>query len=327
MPMKPKELRDNIKGVIHLVISNFDDKDRLDEKAIKKSVNQVAEWLEGQDAVFLTTASTAEFYSLTDDECKTIISTVVKEVAGRFPVIAGTGRAGTKPAVEMSQYAQKAGADGVMLVNPYYLPPTTEGVFRHFKEIADSIHIGIMIYNNPVATKLWIPPDLMARLSKVENIVADKENTANAVAYYWMQRAVHPDDMVIVCGIGQLMYPFSALFGCRGFVTELANFAPDIAVGFYKAAQKRDFDTLTELADRLAPYHQFISQLGKKRGASPSILSPYVSGRELPFYVSVIKEAMSLKGLPGGPVREPMENLTADEKEQLRKILQQIGVL
>ena len=310
-----------------MVITHFDENDQLDEKALRKSLNHVANTLKGEDAVFLTTGSTAEFYAMTDEECKKAIRIVVEEVGGKFPVIAGTGRAGTKPTIEMSQYAQKVGADGVLIVNPYYQPATKEGLFRHFKEVSESIDIGIMIYNNPVASKLWIPPDLMARLSKIENIIADKENTANAVAYYWMQRAVDPEDMVIICGIGQLMYPFYALYGCPGFVTEFANFAPDIAISLYKAALQKDFDKLTQLTDKIAPYQQFLAKLAQRRSAIPTVLSPYISPNELPFYQSVIKEAMSLVGLPGGMVREPMENITAQEREELRNILKNMGVL
>ena len=327
MSMEPKELKDKIKGIIHLVVSPFDENGQLDEKALRKSLEFTISALKGQDAVFLTAGSTAEFYAMTDEECKKAIRIVIEEVGGKFPVIAGTGRPGTKLTIEMSQSAQRLGADGVLIVSPYYQPATKEGLFRHFKEIAENIDIGIMIYNNPVTSKLWIPPELMARLSKIENIVADKENTTNAVAYYWMQKAVDPKDMVIICGIGQLMYTFCALYGCPGFVTEFANFAPDIAISFYEAAQQRDFDRLTELADKTAPYQQFLGELARRRGAIPTILSPYISSSELPFYQTVIKEAMKLVGLPSGAVREPMENLTAQEKEELRKVLTDIGIL
>ena len=325
--MKPQELKENIKGIVHLVMTHFDEEGEVDEKAIRVSVKHVANALKGIDAVFLTTGSTAEFYAMTDEECKKIIKTVIEEVNGEYPVITGTARAGTKWTIEMSQYAQDAGADGVMVISPYYNPVTQEGLYRHYKKIAESIDIGIMIYNNPVISKLWIPPELMARLSKIENVVALKENTADALKYYWMQKAVDPEDMVIICGIGQLMFPFEAIYGCPGFVTELANFAPHIAVDFYKAAMKRDFDKLTELTDKIAPYHQFINKLAQKRGVLPTILSQYMSGSVLPFYQSIIKEAMSLIGLPGGKVREPMENLTAQEKEMLREVLENMDVL
>ena len=327
MSMKPQELKKNIKGIVHLVMTHFDEEGEVDEKAIRVSVKHVTNALKGIDAVFLTTGSTAEFYAMTDEECKKVIRTVIEEVNGEFPVITGTARAGTKWTIEMSQYAQDAGADGVMIISPYYNPVTQEGLYRHYKKIAESIDIGIMIYNNPVISKLWIPPDLMSRLSKIKNVVAVKENTADALKYYWMQKAVDPEDMVIICGIGHLMFPFEVIYGCPGFVTELANFAPHIAIDFYKAGVKRDFDKLKALSDKIAPYHQFVNKLAQKRGVLPTILSQYMSGSVLPFYQSIIKEAMSLIGLPGGKVREPMENLTSQEKEMLREVLENIDVL
>ena len=327
VPMDPKELKDRIKGIIHLVMTHFDENNRLDENALRKSINYTAKALRGEDAVFLAMGSTAEFYSMNEQENKQAMRIIVEEVDGRFPVIVGTGRAGTKPTIEMSQYAQQIGADGVLIVNPYYLPATQEGLFRHFKKTADSIDIGIMIYNNSAVSKLWIPPELMARLSKIENIIADKENTANAIAYYWMQKALDPEDMVIICGLGQLMFPFFALYGCNGFVTEYANFAPDIALDLYKAAKEKNFDKIKQLSDRIAPFHEFLAELARKRGFIPSILSPQLCSNELPFYQAVIKQAMTLVGLPGGQVREPMENLTKDEIQKLRTVLQRMGVL
>ena len=239
--MSPQELKNNIKGPIHLVLTPFDENEELDEQALRQCTRHVAESLNGEDAVFLVNGSTAEFYAMNDEECKKTARVVIEEVDGRFPVIVGTARSGTRYTIEISQDAQEAGADGVMVTMPYYHLTSSEELYRHYKRIAESIDVGITIYNNPTTSKLWIPPDLMALLSKIDKIVANKENTNNAMAYYAMQKAVDPEDMVIVCGLGQMMYPFEVLFGSPGFVTELTNFVPGIAVDFYKAAMKKDF--------------------------------------------------------------------------------------
>jgi 4-hydroxy-tetrahydrodipicolinate synthase len=327
MAMNPQELKDHIRGVIHLVMTHFNNKDELDLESLRISVRHVKDKLKGEDAVFLVTGSTAEFYAMSDEENRQVIRTVVEEVGGTFPVIAGTGRGGTKLTVEMSRYAQEAGADGLLVINPYYHLVTEEGLYRHYREVAESVNIGIMIYNNPVTSKLWIPPNLMARLSKIDNIVADKENTASAGAYFWMRRAVDTKDIIIVCGVGQIMYTFEAVYGCPAFVTELANFAPDIAVDLYRTGSSGKFEELAKLGNRIAPYHAFMTKCALKRGSIPTVLSPAVSINELPFYQSVTKQAMSLVGLPGGKVREPMENITAEEREELKSVLKEIGVL
>jgi 4-hydroxy-tetrahydrodipicolinate synthase len=328
MPMTPEELRVNLKGVVHLVMTPFDENDEVDENALRKSVKHVADALKGEDAVFLVTGSTAEFYAMTDEENKTVIRTVVEEVAGKFPVIAGTGRCGTKLTIEMSQAAQEQGADGVLVVNPYYHLVTKEGLFNHHKAVAENIDIGIVIYNNAVTSKVWIQPDLMARLSKIPNIVGDKENTSNVVAYYWMQGAVDPKDMTMLTGVGQLFYPFEIMFHSKGYVTELANFAPDVAVALHRAAKRKDIDKMAALMDkRIAPYHRFLSRCAQRHGEIPTVLSPHIAINELPIYQGACKEAMNLIGLPGGKARAPMENLTAEEIEELRGVLKTIGVL
>ncbi len=325
--MKPEELLKKMKGIVHLVMTHFDQDDQLDEKALRKSLQFAIKALEGEDAVFLVTGSTAEFYAMSDEENRRVIRTAVEEVNGKLPVIAGTGRCGTKMTIEMSQIAQKIGADGVLIVHPYYHLVTKGGLYRHYRAVAESIDIGIMIYNNPVTSKLWMPPPLMARLSKIKNIVADKENTASAGAYFAMRRAVSPEDMVIICGVGQIMYTFEAVYGCPGFVTELANFAPGLAIGLYRAAMERDFDKIAELGNRIAPYHEFMTKCAMRRDIIPTVYSSAVTIGELPFYQSVTKQAMSLIGLPGGRVREPMENITTDEREELKNILREMGVL
>jgi len=327
MALRPAELISRVKGVVHVVMTPFDKDGDLDEKALRISVNHVAEALKGQDAVFLTTGSIGEFYAMTDEECKTVIRATTEELDARFPLFAGTGRSGTRRTIELSTYAQQVGADGVMVLNPYYLPVTEDGLYRHFKTLADSIDIGIMIYNNPVMTKLWVPPPLMARLSKIDNIIADKETISDAAKYYWMQRAVDPKNMAILCGIGQLVYPFFAVFGCPGFVTELANFAPQIAVAFYRAALRRDFDKLVELTDSIAPYYEFRSKVLQTRSRVPGVLSGFLATPDFTLAHSIIKEAMNLTGLPGGTVREPVEMLTADEKDELKKVLRQMNAI
>jgi len=326
MAIETTKLIQKVKGIIHLVVSPFDDNGELDEKALVKCVDAVAKRLNSQDAVFVTTASTGEFYAMTDEECKTVIRLTTETLAGRFPVFAGTGRSGTRRTIKLSQYAQSAGADGVMIVNPYYHTVTEEGLYRHFKEIAENIDIGIMIYNNPGTSKLWIPPELMAKISKIKNIIADKETTADAAKYYWMQKLIDPEDMVIVCGISQLVYPFFAVFGCPGFVTEFANFAPDIPINLYKAARERDFDKMAELTDKMSPYYRFRSELCRKRSSIPTIVSPFLAASDLPLVQSIVKEAMNLTGLPGGTVRDPVERLTEQEKKQLGELLKDMSV-
>lgn len=98
--------------------------------------------------VFLALGTTGEFYAMSEEENKKVIDVVTQEVNGKFPVMIGTGRAGTRNTIEISKYAQEAGADGLLVIPPYYTMPTTDGVIRHFESVAESVDIGITIYNN-----------------------------------------------------------------------------------------------------------------------------------------------------------------------------------
>ncbi len=323
--LTPRQLKNLMKGVIHLVMTPFDDDEALDEKALHRTVRDAVTALKGEDAVLLATGSTGEFYAMSDEENKRVIQIVVEAAGGELPVMVGTARGGTRYTIEMSQYAQSVGADGVMIVPPYYHMVTREGLYRHYQKVAESIDIGIMVYNNSITSKLFSDPELMARLSKIPNIIADKENVWNIMAYYAMARAVDPEDMVMICGVGQMMYKFEAPYRAAGYVTELANFAPHVAIGLYKACQKLDYAEIEKWSEVIAPYAAFVGRVVARRGSLPTVLGPAITVTDQPCYQGVCKAAMELVGKPVGKAREPMENLTAEEKQELRGILKAMG--
>jgi dihydrodipicolinate synthase/N-acetylneuraminate lyase len=161
----------------------------------------------------------------------------------------------------------------------------------------------------------------------VENIVGVKENTTSAAKFYWMQQAVDPEDMVIICGIGHIMYPFEALFDCPGFFSEFGNFAPHLAVDIYRAFKNRDYTQLKALTDKVAPYFALKTTLGERRSPVPTILSPYVYSSAMAVYQGMIKSAMELAGLPGGKMRGPVEDLNREDRRELKQVMKQIGAL
>ena len=323
--LTPTQLKNLMKGVIHLVMTPFDEDEALDEKALHRTVRDAVSALKGEDAVLLATGSTGEFYAMSDEENKRVIRIVVEAAGGELPVMVGTARGGTRYTIEMSQYAQSVGADGVMIVPPYYHLVTREGLYRHYQKVAESIDIGIMVYNNSITSKLFIDPELMARLSKIPNIIADKENIWNIMAYYAIAKAVDPEDMVMICGVGHMMYKFEAPYRAAGYVTELANFAPHVAIGLYKACQRLDYVAIEKWSDVIAPYAAFVGRVVARRGALPTVLGPAITVTDQPCYQGVCKAAMALVGKPVGKAREPMENLTAEERQELRSILQAMG--
>jgi 4-hydroxy-tetrahydrodipicolinate synthase len=325
MPTTPKQMKDALKGVVHLVMTPFDKNEELDEVVLHRTVRDAVAVLKGEDAVLLTTGSTGEFYAMNDEENKRVCRIVVEAANREIPVMVGTARGGTKATIEMSQYAQSVGADGVMIVPPYYHLVTREGLYRHYQKVAASIDIGIMIYNNSITSKIYVDPQMLARLSKIPNIIACKENVWNIMAFYAAAKAVDAEDMVMICGVGHMMYKFEAPYGAVGYVTELANFVPHVAIGLYKACQKRDHTEIERWADIIAPYAAFVGRMVAKRGPLPTVLSPAITVADQPMYQGVCKAAMTLVGKPVGKAREPMENLTDEEIRELAGILKGMG--
>ncbi|MDD5699223.1 MAG: dihydrodipicolinate synthase family protein [Victivallaceae bacterium] len=323
--MTPRQLKNAIKGVVHLVMTPFDEQENLNEEALRGTVRDAVATLKGEDAVLLTVGSTGEFYAMNDEENKRVAEIVVDAANGEIPVLVGTARGGTRYTIEMSQYAQSVGADGVMIVPPYYHLVSQEGLYRHYKAVAESIDIGIMVYNNAITSKIYVDPTMLQRLSKIDNIIACKENVWNIMGFHAAVRAVDPEDMIFICGVGHMMYKFEANFGAVGYVTELANFVPHVALGLYKACRKNDYDEIEKWSKIIAPYAAFVGKMAAKRGPLPTVISPAITVTDQAMYQGVCKAAMELVGKPMGKVREPMENLTVDEKKELREILRGMG--
>jgi 4-hydroxy-tetrahydrodipicolinate synthase len=249
------------------------------------------------------------------------MKTTVEEVNGKLPVFVGAGRPGTQETIKMCQYAESVGADGVQVILPYYFAATEEGAYLHYKLIAESIKIGVMVYNNPGPTGCWIKPPLMVKISKIPNIIACKENTMNLTQYIQMKKAIDPNDMTFFCGLGELMYSYEAIYGCAGLVSSGANFMPAWSYSIYQAAEARDFTKVDNLLDAMFVYREFFNKITTKR---PHI---GVGDNFPPMYLSIVKSAMNMVGLHGGEVRLPITGLTIEEKIELADILKTLKII
>ena len=326
MSLRPEEMITKLKGPLTIFPTHFSPDGDLDLGAIREVARYAKEVYAGRDGCVMIAGSTSEFYAMTDEESLALIKVVVDEIGGTVPVIAGTGRAATRLSIDMSLKAQDLGIDLAMISNPYYMHVSEEGLYRHFSQIAERLDIGVMIYDNPSTSKIAIPPQLMQRLSKVPNIIGVKENTTNIENYFWMLNMVDPKDMVLTCGIGHLMFMFEAPWGSPAFVSELLCFAPDLTFEIYNAAVDKDLVKMKNLLDSLIPYHQFVARCVERRKV-PSILGQEWGGKATSVYQSILKNAMGLVGLPGGIVREPLENITNQEVKELEGVLLKIGIL
>jgi 4-hydroxy-tetrahydrodipicolinate synthase len=317
-------MRETVKAVVVVQATPMNRDGSLDLDGLKANTQFLLERCAGKRVVLVPTGSTGEAYALSDAERLKVIETVISCAASRLPVVAGTAAAGTERTIELSKAAQNAGADGVQVVLPYYHVPSEDGLVRHFLKLADALKIGVMIYNNPVVSKLWMMPRMMVRCSEHPNIIADKENTSDVTLYKAMRDAVDPTKMTVLCGLGDVQFAYTAALGCPGFVTWTANLAPELSLDLLNAADACDFRCVRQIIAKTGRLFEFAGICARRRGRDPWILPGFASGH---IYVGVLKAALEIMGLAGGPVRGPSDDLTPEERTELKVLLQDIGVI
>ncbi len=297
----PEKLRKAFKGVIALTVTPFKKDKTIDEEKLRENVDYL---IRNEANVLVVNGSCGECYAMTLEEQKKVIKIAVDEVNGRIPVVAGTSHSGTDIAIELSKYAEDVGADGVQVIPPYYY---VADVIAHYKRISEAINIGIVIYNNPeVVHKALTPETLLKMISEARNIIGIKDCTEDLVMASETIKALG-NKVAVTCGTGEALAPFFYLLGSPGAYSSIVNFAPQFPVKMYKAAIRGDYKEMMDIHQRLIPLMKFIREHG-------------------PF-IRVIKGAMELMGRSAGPVRLPLTPLTPEEKEELKTILVELGLL
>ncbi len=328
MSVTLNELKKRLKGIVPVQYCPYTKNKELDVEGLKRNTQFLVDFAKSgnKDVVIMTNGSTTEFYANSIEEQKRVIKTVVDTVDGKIPVVAGVSQAGVERTIEMAKYAEEVSADCAMVVLPYYHTPTKEGMYRYYEQVANAVNIGIMIYNNADVSGALIPPDLMARLSKIDNIVATKDNATNAADYAFKALTIDPEDMVLINGQGEIHYVGAAAYGLRykGFVTFLANFTPSLSYEVYEAVREENFKKAYEALKKQLPLWGLLPKFMSRR-QSISIIPECL--RTNYMYMSIGKAAMDLVGLSGGPLRLPMEDLTDEEKQELKEVLGEIGVI
>lgn len=246
--------------------------------------------------------STGEFLSVSREERTAITETVVRAAAGRVPVLVGTGAEDTRDAVALAREADGLGADGVLVIPPFYSMPTEDELYVHYKAIADAIGIPVMVYNNPSTANVDLTPAILARLSTISGCRYVKESTLEVTRVR---------DIIAACDgrmevfAGVLGYE-SAWLGAVGWVAVCSNVAPRLSADMFRAAAAGDRAAALPLYRYLAP------------------LLPWVGG---PRYVSGTKAAMRLTGRDMGPPRPPRLPLPESDIPALQAVLHAIGAM
>ena len=288
------------KGSMPALITPFQNGE-LDLDTLKKLV----EWHIGEGSHgFVPVGTTGESPTLTHEEHETMIDTVVKAAAGRVPVIAGAGSNNTVEAMRFVQFAEKAGADGALVVTPYYNKPTQRGLIAHFTALHDCADIPIIIYNIPGRSVVDMTPATMAELAKLPRIVGVKDATGD-LARVCEQRLACGPDFIQLSGEDATAHGFNAQGG-TGCISVTANVAPGLLAQMQNACLAGDYTAALAMQDKLMPLHKAI------------FTEPGLVGA---------KYAMSRLGLCSDEVRLPLTTLTDETKALLDAGLVHAGLM
>ena len=237
------------RGSLTALITPFKD-GKLDEEAFRRIVEwQIDEGTHG----LVPVGTTGESPTLDHEEHMRVVEICVETANGRVPVIAGAGSNSTAEAIELTKHAKSAGANGVLVVTPYYNKPTQEGLYQHFKAINDCANIPILIYNIPGRSIVDMSVVTMARLFELPNIAGVKDATANPVRAS-QQRAAMGPKFIQLSGEDATALAFNA-HGGQGCISVTANIAPALCSEFQGACLNGDFKRALEIQDQLMPVH------------------------------------------------------------------------
>ena len=273
----------------------------LDEKAFRELVDwQIAEGTNG----LVPVGTTGESPTLSHDEHMKVVEWCIEQSRGRVPIVAGSGSNSTKEAIELSKHAEKAGADAVLIVTPYYNKPTQEGLYQHFKAINDAIGIPIIIYNIPGRSVIDMSVDTMKRLFELKNIAGVKDATANVLRVS-DQRAAMGEGFNQLSGEDATALGFMA-HGGHGCISVTSNVAPRLCSEFQAACLKGDYSAALKLQDKLLPLHHNL----------------FIETNPAPA-----KYALSVLGKCAETVRLPMVPLSEKSKTAVREAMVHAGLI
>ncbi|HZL18729.1 MAG TPA: 4-hydroxy-tetrahydrodipicolinate synthase [Polyangia bacterium] len=287
-------------GAITALVTPFRG-DAVDEESLRRLVEeQIAGGIDG----LVPVGTTGESPTLNNEEHLRVIRIVVEAVNKRVPVIAGTGSNSTRETIEMSEAARGVGADGLLLVTPYYNRPGQEHLYRHFKAVVEAVPLPSILYNVPGRTACDLLPETIARLAELRPIVGVKEATGSALRASQVISRVG-DRLAVLSGDDATTFPLFALGG-RGVISVVSNVAPALMSAMWDAAAAGDWKKARELHYRLLPLGEGL----------------FVEANPIP-----VKAALAMMGRMADEIRPPLYPLAAQYREPLRAQLRELGLL
>ncbi|WP_259425516.1 4-hydroxy-tetrahydrodipicolinate synthase [Bacillus velezensis] len=288
----------NVGNISTAMITPFDSKGNVDFQKLSTLIDYLLK--NGTDSLVVA-GTTGESPTLSTEEKIALFEFTVKEVNGRVPVIAGTGSNNTKDSIKLTKKAEEAGVDCVMLVTPYYNKPSQEGMYRHFKAIAEETSLPVMLYNVPGRTVASLAPETAIRLAEIPNISAIKEASGDLDAITKII-AETPEDFYVYSGDDGLTLPILAVGG-RGVVSVASHIVGSDMQQMIKNYTNGQTATAALIHQKLLP---IMKELFKAPNPAP------------------VKTALQLKGLDVGSVRLPLIPLNEDERLSLSSVVSEL---
>ena len=302
----PAALGPLLRGVLAFPITPYGADGGVDLDAVRAN----ASWLAASGVHALVAPSgTGELYSLTPEECSAVVEATVEAVDGRIPVIAGVGF-GSQQGALLARRAERAGADGVLVLPPYYAHPDPDGLVAYYRDIAAATSLGVAIYARDGV--VLAPAQMERMVREIPNLVAFKDGRGDVRLFQRLREHVSEqlgaDRMVWIAGAGDDMVgPYFAA-GAEGYTSSLACYWPEASLELLRLAKSGEYAELSRFSARVVrPFYELRQ---RRRG----------------FEVAVMKAAMELLGHPAGPVRPPLGELSADERAELRVIIERLRV-
>jgi len=286
-------------GLTVAIVTPFRD-GKVDEAALRRAVDwHVSQGTNGLCPV----GTTGESPTLSHEEHNRVIAIVCEQAAGRLKVMAGTGSNSTQEAIEMTRFAKSCGADGAMMVAPYYNKPTGEGFYQHYRAVAEAVDIPIILYNIPGRTAKNMEPEVVARIAEIPNVVAIKEATGSMDQ---ASQTLALTNLTVLSGDDSLTLPLLSLGG-SGIVSVVGNIVPGDLLQLLKAWQAGN------VAEARQWHYKLFTLCRDMLG---------IATNPIP-----VKAAMKMLGRDTGELRLPLTPLSSAEEARLRKTLTDYGLL
>ena len=288
------------RGSMVAIVTPFKN-DKVDEDSFKKLIKfQIA----NKTSAIVPCGTTGESATLSFEEHQRVIEIAIEAAGKKVPVIAGTGSNSTKEAIKLTSHAAKAGADGALLISPYYNKPTQEGLYRHFKAVAEAVDIPIIPYNVPGRTGVNILPETVARLAEIKNIVGIKE-ASGSLSQMADIVSLCGEEFDLISGDDNLLLPILAIGG-KGVISVVANIVPSDVANLIEEFENGNMDKAKEIYYRLLPLSQAM----------------FYETNPIP-----VKEALHMMGMITDEIRLPLCHMSEGNRKKLENVMKEYELI